>query len=125
MKAIVRKFVDWWNEIPPNPAPRGRWITTQMGIVIIFGLSLWASFQESNARQEAFRKEQAGDIIVNCQQRVDAVNSIRVVFLDVYDFAEEEGSQDFTELRERLDIVLPPLTMENCLSQYAGLDGDS
>lgn len=114
--------MDWWNETPPNPAPRGRWITTQMGIVVIFGLSLLASFQESNARQRAFREEQIGDTLVNCQQRVEAVNSVRVVFLDVYAFVEErsehDSDTDIKALRERLDIVLPPLTVEDCLKQY-------
>lgn len=111
---------DWLTEAPQDPAPRIRWITTQIGILFIFFLTLWANGRESDAREDAFRAEAAEDIVVNCQQRVDAVNSLRTVILDIYAFIEERSgsSEDLVLLRERLDVVQPELRLSDCLSSY-------
>ena len=93
-------------------------------IVVIFILSLSAYSRESNAREEQFREEQREDNVVTCQQRVAGRDDVRIVFLNIYEYIDEQGGES-AELRAILERVFPSIKFRDCMRQFENNTGEA
>lgn len=115
---MLKSLKTWWRT--PSQTTNGRHITTMLGVIGIGFISLGGLWRESSERDKQQEIEDAEDKLLRCQQRVEGRENIRLVILDIYDFAERATeSEEVQELRERLDRILPSLALDDCLAEVS------
>lgn len=107
MNRRLTRFREWLRE--PSLVTNGNQIATWTLLIGISFGGIWGFASNVNQREES-RDDST------CTARVEGRKDIRAVIIDIYNFIELTGpNPEVQELRARLDLILPELTMQECL----------